>query len=317
VVTVGAHVVLGAGAIGRGTAVELAARGEEVILVSRSGRDVGMPGVVAQAADVTDRRRISELATGATSIVNALNPAQYWKWDELWPPMAAAVLAAAEASGAHLVTVGNLYVYGRVDAPMTETTPLRPNGHKGELRARMWLDALASHEAGRVRATEVRGSDYIGQGMDAQSFANDQVVKPALSGRRSWLWAGVPDAPHTWTNGADVAKLVARLCLEPADSDAWGRPWHVPSAEPRTIAELQADAAALVGQSRKRPRGIPRLVVDAIGLGHPLLRELKETRHQFERPFVLDSSSAQVRFGLEPSPWHVTLKETVDHLSVG
>jgi nucleoside-diphosphate-sugar epimerase len=313
----GTHLVLGAGAIGRGTAAELAARGEQVVLVSRSGRDAGVSGVVAQAADVTDVRRLVELAKGSTSVVNALNPSQYWKWDELWPPMAAAALTAAESSGAHLVTVGNLYVYGQVTGPMTESTPLAPNGHKGELRAQMWTDALALHEAGRVRVTEVRGSDYIGRGMDAQSFANSQVVKPALSGRRPWLVVGVADAPHTWTNGADVSRLTARLCLEPADSDTWGRPWHVPSADPRTIAELQADAAATVGRAAKRPRRIPRLVVDTIGLGYPLLREFRETRHQFERPFILDASAAQARFGLEPTPWDLTLKETVDHLSAG
>jgi nucleoside-diphosphate-sugar epimerase len=313
----GAHVVLGAGAIGRGTARELAAQGEQVVLVSRSGRDVQLAGVRAVAADVTDARRLAELSSGAVSIVNALNPAQYWKWDELWPPMAAAVLAVAESSGANLVTVGNLYVYGRVETPMTEATPLAPNGHKGELRTRMWLDALARHEAGRVRVTEVRGSDYIGRGMDAQSFANSQVVRPALSGKRSWLWVGVPDAPHTWTNGADVARLAARLCLEPEESDAWGRPWHVPSAAPRTIAELQAGAAAAVGRPARRPVGIPHVVVDALGLAHPLLRELRETRHQFERPFVLDSTAAQARFGIEPTPWDLTLKETVDHLSAG
>lgn len=313
----GTHVVLGAGAIGRGTARELAALGEQVVLVSRSGHEVGVAGVRAQAADVTDTHRLVELSRGATSIVNALNPAQYWKWDELWPPMAEAILAAAQSSGANLVTVGNLYVYGRVEAPMTEATPVAPNGRKGQVRARMWQGALALHHAGRLRVTEVRGSDYIGPGMDAQSFANSQVVRPALAGRRSWLWVGVPDAPHTWTNGADVARLAARLCLEPADSDAWGRPWHVPSEAPRTIAELQAQAAAVVGRAPRRPRGIPHLVVDAIGLGHPLLREFRETRHQFERPFVLDSTAAQARFGLEPTPWDLTLKETVDHLIAG
>jgi hypothetical protein len=55
--------------------------------------------------------------------------------------------------------------------------------------------------------------------------------------------------------------------------------------------------------------------VDAIGLVYPLLRELKETRHEFERPFVLDSSLTEQTFGLEPTPWEITLKETVDYLS--
>ena len=184
--------------------------------------------------DVTDGATWPSWSAGATSIVNALNPAQYWRWDELWPPMAAAVLAAAESSGAHLVTVGNLYVYGKVDGPMTEATPLDPNGHKGALRAQMWQDALALHRRGADpghRGSRV-GLHRARHGR--AELANSQVVRPAIAGTPVLAVGGRPDAPHTWTNGADVARLAARLCTEPADSDAWGRPWHVPSAAPRT-----------------------------------------------------------------------------------
>jgi hypothetical protein len=54
--------------------------------------------------------------------------------------------------------------------------------------------------------------------------------------------------------------------------------------------------------------------METVGVFHPLLRELKETRHQFEGPFLLDSSAAQERFGLAPTPWDITLKETVAYL---
>jgi hypothetical protein len=60
---------------------------------------------------------------------------------------------------------------------------------------------------------------------------------------------------------------------------------------------------------------VPRVLVDSVALVYPLLRELKETRHEFEHPWVLDSSRAQQAFGLQPTPWDVTLKETVAYLS--
>jgi hypothetical protein len=41
-----------------------------------------------------------------------------------WPPLGAALIRAAEASGDVLVTTGNLYEYGAVDGPMTGDTPL-------------------------------------------------------------------------------------------------------------------------------------------------------------------------------------------------
>ena len=191
------YVVLGAGAIGRGTARELAEAGHTVRIVSRSGRGGGIRGVEPVAADVTDATRLSEIAEGAGAIVNALNPAQYWKWDELWPPMAAAILEAAERRRAALVTVNNLYLYGRVDGPMREDTTVSPNGHKGEIRARMWRDALALNDDGRLRATELRASDYVGAGMDMQSVLNAFVIKPAMRGRGGLAAHGRPRrAPH-------------------------------------------------------------------------------------------------------------------------
>jgi hypothetical protein len=271
--------------------------------------------VTAIAADVTDAARLADIAAGAESIVNALNPAQYWKWDELWPPMAAAILQAAERSGAGLVTVNNLYLYGQVDGPIREDSPIAPNGHKGEVRAGMWRDALALHDAGRIRATELRASDYVGAGMGAQSLLNSYIIKPAMRGKAGWLVMGDADAPHTWTAGSDVARLAATLATDDRAGRAWGRAWHVPSSPARSMAQVASDTAALVGTTPRRPHRIPNAVVDAIGLVYPLLRELKETRHEFERPFVLDSSLTEQTFGLEPTPWEITLKETVDYLS--
>lgn len=44
--------------------------------------------------------------------------------------------------------------------------------------------------------------------------------------------------------------------------------------------------------------------------GRPL-RELEETRHQFVRSFVLDSSAATDAFGLAPTPLEQTWADTV------
>ena len=88
-----------------------------------------------------------------------------------WPQ---AFLEYAERTGAVLATVSNLYGYGPVDVPMTEDLPLAATGTKARVRVRMWQDAKAANDAGRIRATEVRGSDYICPG--AQSMLGDRVM---------------------------------------------------------------------------------------------------------------------------------------------
>ncbi|WNB85521.1 NAD-dependent epimerase/dehydratase family protein [Cellulomonas sp. ATA003] len=193
--------------------------------------------------------------------------------------------------------MSNLYGYGHVDGPMTEDHPLVATGAKGQVRARMWTDALAAHRAGRVRATEVRGSDYLGAG--AQSQLGDRVV-PRLLRRRRVRVLGSADMPHTWTWVDDVARL---LVVVAADERAWGRAWHVPSGPPRTQREVVTDLCRVAGVPPVPVGVVGRPMLRVAGLVSPLVRELPEVLHQFERPFVLDSTAAETTFALAPTPW--------------
>ena len=310
------HLVLGAGGIGRSTAAHLVSRGHTVTLVSRSGQGAPHVGADLVAADASDVDRLTTLARGASSIVNAVNPPKYTTWDTDWPPVAAAILVAAQRSGAGLVTVSNLYAYGQVSTPMREDLPLRPHGHKGELRARMWRDALALHEQGRISAVELRASDYFGPGaQQGTSILNELVIKRVAAGKAPLVPMGRPDAAHSWIYLDDIGSLAASVAATPATNGrVWGRAWHVPSAPARTLREVTADVAAITGQRTPAIRVLPRAVGTALGTVVPLLRELRETRHQFERPFILDSSAAETMFQLAPTAWEVALKATVDAL---
>jgi nucleoside-diphosphate-sugar epimerase len=307
----GRHVVVGAGGIGRCVAAELAARGHQVILVSRSGKNPGIPGVQPVVGDASDAVALTTIATGADSLVNAMNPSKYHQWRRDWPPAAAGLLAAAERTGAGLVTVSNLYLYGRVEAPMVESTPVRPHGDKGRVRAQMWADALEAHRAGRVRVAELRASDYFGPGAGARvSLLNEFVIAPAAAGKPARLIVGKPDTPHSWTYLPDIGKLAATLAT---GHRSWGRAWHVPTSPAKSMAAVAADIAAAVGRSTPLVRAHPRLVKLAARV-MPVVRELDETAHQFERPFVLDSTAATSTFGLEPTPWADALATTIDGL---
>jgi nucleoside-diphosphate-sugar epimerase len=265
------------------------------------------------AVDAADPEALTRLAHGAASIVNAINPPKYTTWDTDWPPVAQAILTAAERSGAGLVTVGNLYPYGRVDAPMREGDPERPNGHKGELRGRMWRDALALHEAGRIRATELRASDYFGpEASRGMSVLNDFVIARAAAGKTAIVPMGRPDAPHTWTYLSDIGALAATLAT---DDRSWGRIWHVPSAPAVSMRAVASDVARIAGKPVKRVWALPRPLGTALGTVVPIMRELRETRHEFEGPFVLDSSLTEETFGLQATPWKDALTATVRGLA--
>lgn len=309
------HLVLGAGGIGRATAAALVARGEAVTLASRSGTSVDLEGVSTLALDATDADAVAGAASTAATIINAVSPANYTHWDRDWPPIANALLQAAERSGAGLVTVSNLYGYGKVDAPMTEATPLRPNGIKGEVRARMWTDAFTAYQQGRIRATELRASDYFGPGAGRLvSYLQGFVIRPLIEGKSTLrLPVGDPHAPHSWTYLADIGELAAVLAT---DDRSWGRAWHVPTAPPLSMAEVAAQVAALIQAPTPRVRRIPAAAMWAAHVV-PLVRALDETKHQFEQSFVIDASAAESTFGLRPTAWATALAETVASLTSG
>ncbi|MEU0077020.1 NAD-dependent epimerase/dehydratase family protein [Micromonospora tulbaghiae] len=299
------HVIVGAGPVGTATARLLAERGERVRVVTRRGTGPEHPAIERVAADAADADRLTALSEGADALYNCANP-EYHTWPTDWPPLAAALLTAAERSGAVLTTVGNLYGYGPVDAPMTEATPLAATGVKGRVRNRMWADALAAHRAGRARITEVRGSDYIGLGGNSLPM---MVLPKVLAGRRVFLpvaW----DAPHTWTYVGDVARTLVAAATDPR---AWGRAWHVPSAPPMSMRALADRAAARAGAPAPRLTRMPYPVLWLGGLADPFARELRETAHQFAGPFVMDSTAASETFGIEGTP----LDRVVDEMVTG
>lgn len=299
------HVIIGAGPVGRAAADALIARGAQVVLASRSGKGPDVDGATRAAADANSADSLATLAEGATAIYNCLNPLEYWKWPELWPPMAAALLAAAERSGAVLVTAGNLYPYGPVDGPMVEGMPDAAPGSKAQVRAKMTADAFALHNAGKIRAVEVRGSDYMGAG-PGQYAHIPRAIEAAVAGKTARV-IGSPDLPHTWTDVRDMGRALATVAGE---ESAWGRVWHAPSNEPRTQRQAIEDVCRTVGKQPGAIKSMPRLMLTLVSPFVPVVRELKETAYQVERPYVMDSSAITKAYGLEPTPWDEVCRRT-------
>lgn len=291
------HVIVGSGAVGTATALELAARGEAVRVVTRRGGGPPAPSVERVAADASDPTALVAACAGARVLYNCANP-RYDRWLEDWPPIASALLGAAERTGARLVTASNLYPYAPPEGPLVEGSPLTTSLAKGMVRARIWADALAATEAGRVEATEARASDFFGPRVTDQGHMGERVVPRLLAGK-SLLLVGDPDAMHSWTYVPDLARTLVALGESPS---APGRVWHVPTAPPRSAREMVDLLAAAAGVPVPRLRRAPSALLRAAGLVSRDLREVVRVLYQWERPFVIDSSAAQSELGLLPTP---------------
>jgi nucleoside-diphosphate-sugar epimerase len=259
------------------------------------------------ATDASDPFALVAAVGDADALYNCANP-PYHRWPELWPPMAASMLEVASRSDAVLVIMGNLYGYGPVDHPMTEDGPLASTGTKGQVRTAMWEDALVAHRSGRVRVTEARASDFFGPGGVDTSFFGRNVDR-LLAGKKVRV-LGDPDMPHSATYIPDVGRTLAVLGT---DERAWGRAWHVPTGPALTQRMLATRFCEVAGAPVASVAAFPAGALAMAGVFSPQVRELKETRYQFDRPFVLDSSACTVTFGIEPTPLDEALAAVAEH----
>ena len=296
------HVIVGAGPVGTATANLLADRGEQVRVITRRGSGPERPEVERVAADATDPARLSDLAKGAVALYNCASPL-YHQWFTDWPPLHHAMLAAAERNGAVLASACNAYGYGPVDGPITAATPLAATQPKLKLRADMWRDMLAAHQAGKIRATEVRASDYI----EANSIFSFLLAKPLLAGKRAWVPAKL-DVPHSWTSVSDVA---AALVAAAATERAWGRGWLVPTNPPLTVRQLATRFTELNQAPAPKLAPMPYPALWAAGLFDATVKELRHTYYQWNRPFIIDSSVTERELGLAPAPIDSALASVV------
>ena len=205
-----------------------------------------------------------------------------------------------------MVTCSNLYGYGPYNGVLTEDLPLNSTWKNGRVRADMWLKLKELNDAGEIRATEVRGSDYIAA--SDQSRMGDRVVPRLKEGKNVQL-LGELDKLHTWTDPEDVAHLMMVVAKEEI---AWGKPWHVPSNGPMTQRHVIRDIALELGVKDPKVSSVPPLLEKLLGTFNPVIRELRNTAYQFNQPFIMSDEKARKVFGLQPKPWETVIRDLVN-----
>jgi nucleoside-diphosphate-sugar epimerase len=302
------HVIFGTGAIGLATLDALRRRGETARMVNRSGAAAVPDGVEVIGGDARDPGFTTAVARGARVVYQTLNP-PYDQWTQQFPALQGGVLAAAEAAGARLVSMENVYMYGRPGGrPLTEDREYAAHTKKGTLRGRMARDLLAAHAAGRVQVAIGRASDYFGPRGGAQSNLGDRLFPAALAGSTATV-LGNPDQPHSYSYIPDIGEGLATLGEHP---DAPGQVWHLPNdPRTRTTRQLVSAVYGLTGSSLAKLRVIRPYQLRVAALVNRTLRELLEMQYQFAEPFIVDSTKIASRLGVHATPLDEALAGTL------
>jgi nucleoside-diphosphate-sugar epimerase len=300
--------ILGAGgAISNELVKLLAARGEAFRLVGRHPKPTAGAAETV-AADLTDREQTANAVAGA-SVVYLLAGLKYDHkvWAADWPRVMANTMEACKRAGAKLVFFDNVYMYGRVNGPMTEETPYNPCSRKGEVRARIARTLEEAWKAGTLTAMIARSADFYGPGA-TNGIPNVMVFEPLRKGQKAMCLASVA-MPHSYTYTPDAARALVELA---ARETAWNQTWHLPTAaDPPTGRQFIGMVAEAMGVEAK-VRLLRRPVMKMLGLFVPVMGEVAEMMYQNDSPYLFDSSKFNREFGLAGTPYAESVRATAE-----
>ena len=300
------HVVFGTGQVGRLVVEQLVDRGFDVVAVNRTGQG-DLPGATVIGGNAADPVFTRRVAAGAKTVYFCLNAMNYDCWADEFPPLQRGVLAGAEAAGARLVVLDNLYAYGPTNGKdLVESMPARPTSTKAATRAAMTVELLEAHAAGRIEVAIGRASDYFGPGT-THSALGETVFGTALTGRTAQVM-GDPDQPHSYSYTPDVAAALITLATRPT---ATGEVWHLPVAEPHTTRQIIDQVYGLAGHP-PRSYAAGRTTLRVLGLVKPAMREYLHTLYQFTDRWVVDDTKFRSAYGDLATPVDAALAATLD-----
>lgn len=301
------HVIFGTGPAGTTLAEELLAHGKGVRLVNRSGKGEVAPGAELIKGDVMQSTVVHDLTRDAAVVYHCAN-VPYQDQVEIMPQMQQSILAGVAASGAKLVVMDTLYMYGETHGkPMTETTPHAATTRKGRMRAQLAHTYLQAHRDGSVQVTLGRAADFYGPRV-RNSALGDRVFPQALGGKRAQLMGNI-DLPHSYSYIGDVARTLAALGQSEA---AYGRAWHVPVTPAAMSQRAMVKVVEQAVGREVRVLALPKLAIQTFGLFDPFMREFVEMFYQYQEPQIVDASAIERTFGVTATPVQDAVRSTVE-----
>jgi len=298
--------ILGAGgAIGNEVAKLLATTNQPFRLVGRSPRPA-TGATELLGADLTDKDQAIRAVAGS-SVVYLVVGLKYDHrvWQEMWPRIMSNVIEACKRADAKLIFFDNVYMYGKVLGPMTESSPFHPCSRKGEIRARIATTLIDAWKSGTLTGMIARAADFYGP--DARTGVPNLLVFEPLSRKKTPSWLVNDSVPHSFTYTPDAARSLIQLA---GRATAWNQTWHVPTTpDPLTGKEFVRLDAKEFGMAPNH-RVLSRAMLRVAGWFDPLVAESYEMLYQSDSPYLFDSSKFTREFGFAGTPYAEGIRST-------
>ncbi|GAA4713859.1 NAD-dependent epimerase/dehydratase family protein [Brevibacillus fulvus] len=287
--------VLGAtGSMGYALVQELVKRNVEVTAFARGEERLraffaNQNGVTLFPGDMFHPDSLDQAAADADVIFHAVN-LPYGQWEQKLPLLTDRLLAAAQATGAKLVVVDNVYAYGRSNGQkVTEETPKQPASKKGKIR--LQLEQTIKQSA--VPALIAHFPDFYGP--HAGNTLLHYTMQGILSGKKAYF-VGNQQIEREYIYTPDGAKALVELALH---DFAYGQNWNIPGSGVISGAEIIRILREASGY-RRRVGTVTKPMLRFLGLFDKMMSEMVEMMYLTEQPVILSGEKYEKFIGKVP-----------------
>ena len=310
--------VLGAnGRFGRAAVDAFAAAGWPVLAQMRRAPATPLPrGATRLDLPLADTAALAARARAAGVVVHAVNPL-YTRWDSELLPLFRQGVAVARTLGAVLMLPGNVYNYGKsMPARLREDTPEHPSTRKGEQRVAMEAELRRAADDG-LASVLIRAGDFFGAGTG--SWLDQAIAKDIVRGRI--VYPGRADVEHSWAYLPDLARAFVAVAAR-GRVEGLRRLHFAGHTLTRTefVGALERAAGTL---GLRPPAGwrvdtLPWGLIRAVGLVHPMWRELARMSYLWDVPHGLSGDALERAAGpLATTPIDSALRQSLLDLGLG
>jgi len=304
------HTILGAGgSIGNALTYELLKANENVRLVSRSNYSIS--GTESFKADISSYEETLNSIQNSDVVYLCAGLAYELKvWRELWPKIMQNAIDACKKVNTKLIFFDNVYMYGKVDGKMTETTPYNPCSKKGEIRVKIATMLENEMKQKNINAIIARSADLYGPFATKNSVPFILVIDNLMKGKKA-QWLIDVNKTHSFSYTIDSAQA---LHLLSGRDECYNQVWHMPTCNPgiygKTFIELVAKELGIDAKYSV----LRKWMVKMAGLFNKTVNESYEMLYQSEFEYYFDSTKFNDFFNFKPMTYPEGIKETIAFL---
>jgi len=300
--------ILGAGgAIGNELAKNLIQYTDQIRLVSRNPKKVNSTDEIFKA-DLMYKAQVVEAIKGS-EVAYLIAGLKYNTkvWSTQWPKIMSNVIQACKENNTNLVFFDNVYMYGKVDGPMTEDTPVNPCSRKGEIRAQIAQMLLNEIKAGNLKALIARAADFYGPNV-LTSMPESLIIQNFKKGKIAQVFCA-DHYLHSYTYTPDAGKATAILGN---NDNAYNQIWHLPTHKNPMDGKQWVEAFAKAFNTKPDYMILRKWLIRLFGIFTPIIAELYEMLYQYDRDYIFDSSKFENEFDFQTSSYIEGIQRTVE-----